>query len=112
MTKLKKTTTARIEDALDIVADKIIDLQLTAERLEQIKKNIKTEVAKAENIRIQINLEKLKNLHSNYKSEKAELQQEHLYEIKKATLQLKKMYFYLYATIGFVRVSIIIFLIG
>ncbi len=110
MRKLKKTTTARIEDALDIVADKIIDLELTAKRLEKIERNIKTEVTRAENINLKVNLNELTALQSNYKAEVEKLQQMHLIEIRNATKQLKNLYFYLYVTIGFVSVSIIMYL--
>ncbi len=109
MKKLRKTTTARIEDALDIVADKIIDLELTAKRLEQIERNIKAELTRAENISLKVNLDELKKLHLSYKKEVEKLQKTHLIEIEKATKQLKNLYFYLYATIGATIVGFLVY---
>ena len=51
---MKKSTSARIEDTLDVVADKIIDIENTAKQLEQIKSHISKEVDRVESTIIRV----------------------------------------------------------
>ena len=56
---MKKSTSARIEDTLDVVADKIIDLENTAKQLEQIKSHISKEVDRVESTIVRVDIEDL-----------------------------------------------------
>ena len=56
---MKKSTSARIEDTLDVVADKIIDLENTAKQLEQIKLHISKEVDRVESTIVRVDIEDL-----------------------------------------------------
>ncbi|MFV0505407.1 MAG: hypothetical protein ACK5L5_01660 [Bacteroidales bacterium] len=72
MTRLKKTTSVRIEDALDIVSSKIIDLDNTAKQLKQIEHSIAKEVTRAEKVKIEVLTGKLEEcFERHYKNVKA-----------------------------------------
>lgn len=51
---MRKSTSARIEDILDVVANKIIDLKNIAKQLERIKTHISKEVDRVENTIIRV----------------------------------------------------------
>jgi len=93
MTKLKKTTTARVEDALDIVADKIIDLENTAKQLELLKRGIANEVAKAQNLSLKINIDELKTNQVKYINDLKTLNETYLKEIDKKNNVHRPLYY-------------------
>ncbi|MFV0522722.1 MAG: hypothetical protein ACK5MI_09915 [Mangrovibacterium sp.] len=82
MAKLKKTTIVRIEDALDIVANKIIDLENTAKRLEQIEQSIAQEVARAERINIKLNIDEFEALNERFLSDVRALNEGYLRDVR------------------------------
>lgn len=83
MAKLKKTTTVRIEDALDIVAHKIIDLENTAKKLEQIEQSIAQEVARAERINIKVNTDEFEACNERHLLDVRALNEGYLRDVKR-----------------------------
>ncbi|MHA7110779.1 hypothetical protein ACRTDU_11675 [Sunxiuqinia elliptica] len=64
---MRKTTTARIEETLDTVAEKIINLENTAKHLEIIKNSFSTEIKNAQNLKFELNTENIdKTLKSHH----------------------------------------------
>lgn len=96
MTKLKKTTSARIEDVLDIVAEKIIDLEKTAKQLEQLKRSIANEVSKAQSLSLKVNIEELKANQDNYMNDLKTLNTNYLKEIDKKNNTHRPLYYLIY----------------
>lgn len=100
MTKLRKTTTARVEDALDIVADKIIDLENTAKQLELLKRSITNEVSKAQNLSLKINIDELKANQTKFISDLKVLNESYLKEIDKKNKVHRPLYYLIWGLLG------------
>lgn len=100
MTKLRKTTTARVEDALDIVADKIIDLEKTAQRLEILKRGIEHEVEKVQKLSLKINLDELKANQTKFITDLKTLNESYLREIDKKNKIHRPLYYLLWVLLG------------
>lgn len=80
---MKKSTTGRIEDTLDIVAEKIIDLENTAKQLEGLKKRISSDITRFENLSIKIDTKALKEENMKFIKEVRVLNKHYLSEIDK-----------------------------
>ena len=100
MTKFRKTTTARVEDALDIVADKIIDLENTARQLQILKRGIELEVEKAQNLSLKINLEELKSNQAKFITDLEALNEHYLREIDKKNNLHRPLYYLIWGLLG------------
>ena len=90
---MKKSTTARIEDTLDIVADKIIDLENTAKRLEQLKRDISSEISRFENISIKIDTSIMENKHKQFIREVTAINDRYLQEVDKKNKVHRPLYY-------------------
>lgn len=80
---MKKSTSARIEDTLDVVADKIIDLGSTAKQLEQIKAQISKEVDRVDSTTIRVDSTNLKAAMVTFTHSLETTNEEHLKKLKK-----------------------------
>lgn len=80
---MKKSTSARIEDTLDVVADKIIDLENTAKQLEQIKLHISKEVDRVESTIVRVDSIDLRAAMVNFTQSLGTANEEHLKKLKK-----------------------------
>ena len=80
---MKKSTSARIEDTLDVVADKIIDLENTAKQLEQIKSHISKEVDRVESTIVRVDSIDLRAAMVNFTHSLETTNEEHLKKLKK-----------------------------
>lgn len=110
---MKKSTTARIEDTLDIVADKIIDLENTAKRLEQLKKDISNEISHFENISLKIDTSIMDNRHKQFISEVTVINNKYLQEVdKKNKIHRPLYYLILFLLIGIFILIGVIYLIS
>ena len=105
MTRLRKTTTARVEDALDIVADKIIDLENTAKQLEVLKRSIASEVAKAQNLSLKINLDELKANQAKFITDIKAMNDGYLKEIDKKNNVHRPLYYLIWSLLAIVIVE-------
>ena len=90
---MKKSTTARIEDTLDIVADKIVDLENTAKRLEQLKRDITSEISRFENISLKVDTSILDNKHREFISEVTVINNKYLQEVDKKDKVHRPLYY-------------------
>lgn len=100
MTRLKKTTSVRIEDALDIVSSKIIDLENTAKQLKQIEQSFAQEVARAENVKITVLTDKLEEcFNHHYENVKA---------MNEENEKKSKVWRYAYILIGIALVAVFV----
>lgn len=80
---MKKSTSARIEDTLDVVADKIIDLENTAKQLEQIKAQISKEIDRVENTIVRVDTTDLKVELISFNRSLQTINKEHLKKLKR-----------------------------
>ena len=80
---MKKSTSARIEDTLDVVADKIIDLENTAKQLEQIKSHISKEVDRVESTIVRVDSIDLRAAMVNFTHSLERTNEEHLKKLKR-----------------------------
>lgn len=90
---MKKSTTARIEDTLDIVAEKIIDLERTAKRMDQLKRDISEEISRFENISVKVDTSVLKNEQSQFIEKVTSLNNHYLAEIDKKNKVHRPLYY-------------------
>lgn len=90
---MKKSTTARIEDTLDIVADKIIDLENTAKRLEQLKRDISSEISRFENISLKVDTSIMENKHKQFIREVTAINDRYLQEVDKKNKVHRPLYY-------------------
>lgn len=80
---MKKSTSARIEDTLDVVADKIIDLDNTAKQLEQIKSHISKEIDRVESTIVRVDSTDLRVAMVSFTHSLETTNEEHLKKLKK-----------------------------
>ena len=80
---MKKSTSARIEDTLDVVADKIIDLENTAKQLEQIKSHISKEVDRVESTIVRVDSIDLRAAMVSFTHSLETTNEEHLKKLKR-----------------------------
>ena len=80
---MKKSTSARIEDTLDVVADKIIDLENTAKQLELIKSHISKEVDRVESTIVRVDSIDLRAAMVTFERSLETTNEEHLKKLKK-----------------------------
>ena len=80
---MKKSTSARIEDTLDVVADKIIDLENTAKQIEKIKQHITKELDRVENTIIRVDSTDLRAAIVNFTHSLETINEEQLKKQKK-----------------------------
>lgn len=80
---MKKSTSARIEDTLDVVADKIIDLENTAKQLELIKSHISKEVDRVESTIVRVDSIDLRAAMVSFTHSLETTNEEHLKKLKK-----------------------------
>lgn len=90
---MKKSTSARIEDTLDIVADKIIDLENTTKQLEQLKRDISSEILRFENISLKVDTSVLDNKHKQFISEVTAINNKYLQEVDKKNKVHRPLYY-------------------
>lgn len=90
---MKKSTSARIEDTLDIVADKIIDLENTTKQLEQLKRDISSEILHFENISLKVDTSVLDNKHKQFISEVTAINNKYLQEVDKKNKVHRPLYY-------------------
>lgn len=90
---MKKSTSARIEDTLDIVADKIIDLENTAKRLEQLKRDISSEISRFENISLKVDTSIMENKHKQFIREVTAINDRYLQEVDKKNKVHRPLYY-------------------
>ncbi len=90
---MKKSTTARIEDTLDIVADKIIDLENTAKRLEQLKRDISSEISHFETISVKVDTSVLDDKHKQFIREVTAINDRYLQEVDKKNKIHRPLYY-------------------
>ena len=108
---MKKTTTARIEDTLDIVAEKIIDLENTAKQFEQIKRAITNEVSRIENLHVKVDVLPMENTSERFIQHFTKLNNQYLNEIEKKNRVHRPLYYlilFLLITLLGMFVSIVI----
>lgn len=92
---MKKSTTARIEDTLDIVAEKIIDLENTAKQLEQLKRSISSEISRFENLSLKIDTTTVKEENKQFLDKITTLNKKHLQEIDKKNKIHRPLYYFI-----------------
>lgn len=80
---MRKSTTARIEDTLDIVAEKIIDLEHTAKQLEQLKRDISSEITRFENLSMKVDTSTLKVENKQFVEKISAINNHYLLEVDK-----------------------------
>lgn len=90
---MKKSTTARIEDTLDIVAEKIIDLERTAKQMDQLKRDISEEISGFENITVKVNTSVLKNEQNQFIEKATSLNNHYLAEVDKKNKIHRPLYY-------------------
>lgn len=90
---MKKSTTARIEDTLDIVAEKIIDLERTAKQMDQLKRDISEEISRFENITVKVNTSVLKNEQNQFIEKATSLNNHYLAEVDKKNKIHRPLYY-------------------
>ena len=90
---MKKSTSARIEDTLDVVADKIINLENTAKQLEQIKSQISKEVDRVESTIVRVDIEDLITTIVTFDRSLDTTNEEHLKKLKRIN-KVFRCYFY------------------
>lgn len=90
---MKKSTTARIEDTLDIVAEKIIDLERTAKRMDLLKREISEEISRLENISVKVDTSVLKKEQSQFIEKVTSLNNHYLAEIDKKNKVQRPLYY-------------------
>lgn len=90
---MKKSTTARIEDTLDIVAEKIIDLERTAKQMDQLKRDISEEISRFENISVKVDTSVLKNEQSQFIEKVTFLNNHYLAEVDKKNKIHRPLYY-------------------
>ncbi|GEM_PF-4426623 len=109
---MKKSTTARIEDTLDIVAEKIIDLERTAKRMDQLKRDISEEISRFENITVKVDTSVLKNEQNQFIEKVASINNHYLAEVDKKNRLHRPLYylilFLLIALLGLFATGIIL----
>lgn len=90
---MKKSTTARIEDTLGIVAEKIIDLERTAKQMDQLKRDISEEISGFENITVKVNTSVLKNEQNQFIEKATSLNNHYLAEVDKKNKIHRPLYY-------------------
>lgn len=90
---MKKSTTARIEDTLDIVAEKIIDLERTAKRMDQLKRDISEEISRFENITVKVDTSAMRNEQNQFIEKVTSLNNHYLAEIDKKNKIHRPLYY-------------------
>lgn len=90
---MKKSTTARIEDTLGIVAEKIIDLERTAKQMDQLKRDISEEISRFENITVKVNTSVLKNEQNQFIEKATSLNNHYLAEVDKKNKIHRPLYY-------------------
>lgn len=90
---MKKSTTARIEDTLDIVAEKIIDLERTAKRMDQLKRDISDEISRFENITVKLDTSVMRNKQNQFIEKVTSLNNHYLAEVDKKNKIHRPLYY-------------------
>lgn len=90
---MKKSTTSRIEDTLDIVAEKIIDLERTAKRMDQLKRDISEEISRFENMIVKVDTSAMRNEQSHFIEKVTSINNHYLAEVDKKNKIHRPLYY-------------------
>lgn len=90
---MKKSTTARIEDTLDIVADKIIDLEHTAKQMESLKRAIASEITRFESISPKLDISSLREENKQFAEKTVKLHNQYLADVDKKNRVHRPLYY-------------------
>lgn len=93
LSRKRKSTTARIEDTLDIVAEKIIDLESTAKRMDQIKREISDEISRFEHITVKVDTFTMRNEQSQFIEKVISINNHYLAEVDKKNKIHRPLYY-------------------
>lgn len=90
---MKKSTTARIEDTLDIVADKIIDLEHTAKQMESLKRAIASEITRFKSISPKLDISSLREENKQFAEKTAKVHNQYLADVDKKNKVHRPLYY-------------------